>query len=458
MGVISQYFQQIFNSTVPSATKIVHKALTPCISTSTNEHLISIPNLQEIKKALFEIHPDKASGPDGFSASFFQSNWEIVGPAMVREIQFFFETGYLPSTINDTHIRLIPKVNSPKQVYDYRPIALCNVYYKIISKILSLRLKPVLRNIISENQSAFIPGRAISDNVLITHEMLHYLKTSGATVHTSMAVKTDISKAYDRLEWTFIEAVLERLGFHHTWTHRVMKCITTVSYSFLINNVVAGSVSPQRGIRQGDLLSPYIFILCGEVLSGLCKRAQINGNMAGVRVSRNSPRINHLLFADDTMFFTRTDPQSCTTLMNILHSYESASGQMINAAKSSISFSSKTSLDVRLRVKQHLRIDKEGGVGKYLGLPELFGRKKKDIFTSIVDKMQQRSQSWSTRFLSMAGKATMLQAVLSPIPNHAMSCFELPVSLCKRIQSVLTRFWWDSKEGEKKVCWVSWQN
>lgn len=236
-----------------------------------------------------------------------------------------------------------------------------------------------------------------------------------------------------------------------------MKCITTVSYSFLINNVVAGSVSPQRGIRQGDPLSPYIFILCGEVLSGLCKRAQINGSMAGIRVSRNSPRINHLLFADDTMFFTRTDPQSCTTLMNILHSYESASGQMINAAKSSISFSSKTSPDVRLRVKQHLRIDKEGGVGKYLGLPEHFGRKKKDLFTSIVDKMQQRAQSWSTRFLSMAGKATMLQAVLSPIPNHAMSCFELPVSLCKRIQSVLTRFWWDSKEGEKKVCWVSWE-
>lgn len=294
-----------------------------------------------MKTALFEIHPDKAPGPDGFSASFFQSNWTSIGPAITKEIQLFFSTGSLPNTINTTHIRLIPKIQSPKLVSDYRPIALCNVYYKIISKILSLRLKPVLQDIISETQSAFVPDRAITDNVLITHEMLHYLKTSQATVHCSMAVKTDISKAYDRLEWSFIEAVLMRIVFDTTWIQLLMQCITTVSYSFLINNVVAGSVVPQRGIRQGDPLSPYIFILCGEVLSGLCKKAQINGTMAGLRVARNCPRINHLLFADDTMIFTKTDPQSCVALMNILHSYEAASGQMINTAKSSISFSAK---------------------------------------------------------------------------------------------------------------------
>lgn len=155
-----------------------------------------------------------------------------------------------------------------------------------------------------------------------------------------------------------------------------MQCITSVSYSFLVNNEVACAVIPQRGIRQGDPLSPYIFILCGEVLSGLCKRAQINGTLAVLRVAINSPRINHLLFADDTMFFTKTDPQSCSTLMLILHSYEKALGQMINVAKSSISFSAKTPQDVRLRVKQHLKIEKEGGVGKYLGLPKHFGRKK----------------------------------------------------------------------------------
>lgn len=194
-----------------------------------------------------------------------------MGPAITREIQLFFATGNLPCSINNTHIKLIPKIQSPKQVADYRPISLCNVYYKIISKILALRLKPVLQDIISENHSDFVPDRAISDNVLITHEMLHFLKTSGATVHCSMDVKTDISKAYDRLEWCFIQAVLENFGFAPTWIHLIMQCITTVSYSFLINNEVAGCVIPERGIRQGDPLSPYIFILCGEVLSGFVK-------------------------------------------------------------------------------------------------------------------------------------------------------------------------------------------
>lgn len=210
------------------------------------------------------------------------------------------------------YISLIPKISIPKNVSEYRPIALCNVYYKVISKLLSIRLKPVLQDIISENQSAFIPGRVISGNVLITHEVLHYLKISGATKHCTMVVKTDINKAYVRLEWSFIREVLERLGFHPTWINWMLQCISTVTYSFLLNNEVAGNIHPQRGIRQGDPLSPYIFILCGEMLSELCKKAQETGRLPGVGVARNSPKLNHLLFADDTMFFTKTDIQSCT--------------------------------------------------------------------------------------------------------------------------------------------------
>lgn len=373
--VIADYFNKIFTSTGTSAVEVVNRAIVPRISSETNVLLTTTPTREEIREAMFAIHPDKAPGPDGFSASFFQSNWEVVGPAITKEIQGFFESGALPFSINSTHIRLIPKIKSPKQVSDYRPIALCNVYYKTISKILSLRLKPILQNIVSENQSAFIPDRAIQHNVLITHEVLHYLKASGATVHSFMAVKTDISKAYDRLEWSFIRTVLERLGFDVTFVNWMMECVTTVSYSFLLNNEVSGSVHPQRGIRQGDPLSPYIFIICAEVLSGLCSTAQDTGSLPGIRVSQYGPKINHLLFADDTMIFTKTDPSSCTALVEILHSYEQASGQMINAQKSSISFSSKTPAEIRSRVKQQLGIDKEEGVGKYLGLPE-FGRKK----------------------------------------------------------------------------------
>lgn len=271
-----------------------------------------------------------------------------------------------------------------------------------------------------------------------------------------MAVKTDMSKAYDRVEWDFIELVMQQMGFHAIWINWIMQCITTVTYSFLINDAVYGAVQPQRGIRQGDPLSPYIFILCGEVLSSLCKSEEREGNLQGVRVVRGSPRINHLLFADDTMFFCHSSPSCSQTLRRILEEYEKASGQKINKDKSSRTFSTKTPQATRDSAKIILEIVKEGGVGKYLGLPEHFRRRKKDLFTGIVDKIRQRAASWNTRFLSKAGKMTMMKVVLQAIPTHPMSSFQIPVSLCKRIQSLFTRFWWDGTDQKRKMCWLSW--
>lgn len=244
--------------------------------------------------------------------------------------------------INETLICLIPKGSAPKTASEYRPIALCTIRYKIIAKILTRRLQSILAELISFHQSAFVPGRAISDNILITHETLHYLKSSKAEKRCSMVIKTDMSKAYDRIEWGFLEEVLKRLGFRRIWIGWVMECVTTVSYSFLVNGAVYGRVTPSRGLRQGDPFSPYLFILCTEVLSGLCKNAQIDGSLWGLQVTQKSPFVNHLLFADDTMLFCKTDVKNCKALKNILKRYEKSSGQSINLDKSTVTFSAKT--------------------------------------------------------------------------------------------------------------------
>lgn len=183
---------------------------------------------------------------------------------MIKEIQHFLPHDPFPI------VSIIPISDSFPKFRSLKPFLIIDLLPSVIFITMSylkssLRLKPFLEGVISENQSAFIPGRLISDNVLIMHEVLHFLKSSGAVKHCSMAVKTYISKAYDRLEWTFIQTVLERMGFCHTWIQWILQCVSMVSYSFLLNNEAIGSVIPQRGIRQGDLLSHYIFILCGEV-------------------------------------------------------------------------------------------------------------------------------------------------------------------------------------------------
>lgn len=184
----------------------------------------------------------------------------------------------------------------------------------------------VLPLLISNTQSVFVAGRAITDNVLITHETLHYLRTSEAKKCGSMAVKTDMSKAYDRIEWGFVKEVLNLLGFDPVWVSWIIACIESVSYSFLINGAPKGSVKPSRGLCQGDPQSPHIFILCTEVLSTLCEKGQADGSLPDVRVSPHSPPINHLLFADDTMFFFKSKPSCVTALKEILSTYEQVSG------------------------------------------------------------------------------------------------------------------------------------
>ncbi|WZZ75949.1 hypothetical protein YC2023_087319 [Brassica napus] len=396
-----------------------------------NQYLDLVPSDLEIKEAAFSINSGKAPGLDGFSAKFYHSYWHIIGADVTHDIRQFFTTGVLHPGQNETHVRLIPKTTSARAVADYRPIALCNTHYKIIAKILTRRLKPLLPTLISKTQSAFVEGRAIGDNVLITHETLHFLRTSEVKKRCAMAVKTDMSKAYDRIEWNFLKAVLVRMGFDNRWIAWVMGCVESVSYSFLVNGSPMGSVIPSRRIRQGDPLSPYLFILCTEVLSSMCDKAMQDGSLTGVRVARGSPTVNHLVFADETMFFCKSNTTSVSAFLDIMKTYEDLSGQHINFLKSAITFSAKTPPEVKARVKASLAIETEGGLGKYLGLPENFGRKKRDIFALILDKIRQKAHSWTSRLLSGAGKQILLKAVLSAMPCYTMSCFKLPLSLCK---------------------------
>ena len=209
---ISDY-QQRFKSMHNPTRVLPELGLPKLISNLDNNELIKLPNLDEVKTTLFSIDSNKTPGPDGFGAGFFKHYWHLIKKDLFNCVLEFFVSGKILKEINHTFIALIAKTSSPSQISHFRPISLCSTIYKIILKILVNRMRPLLDRLISPFQSAFIPGRSIHDNILLTHEIMHKFRN----MRTKMAwttIKLDMEKAYDQLEWDFILQCLQELGFH----------------------------------------------------------------------------------------------------------------------------------------------------------------------------------------------------------------------------------------------------
>jgi hypothetical protein len=205
---------------------------------------------------------------------FYKKFWDVVGEKVTDEVLNVLNGGPMPLDWNETCIVLIPKTKKPDCMKDLRPISLCNVVYKLISKILANRLKLILPEIIAPNQSAFVTGRLITDNILLAYEVTHFMKNKRSVADGVAALKLDMSKAYDRVEWSFLEEMMRRLGFHENWIALIMKCCSTVKYRFKLNGSLTDEVVPGRGLQQGDPISPYIIshMWRGLFLSPQCSR------------------------------------------------------------------------------------------------------------------------------------------------------------------------------------------
>ncbi|XP_019186483.1 PREDICTED: uncharacterized protein LOC109181186 [Ipomoea nil] len=410
---------------------------------------------EEIKQALFDMSPCKAPGPDGFSAGFYQQTWQIVGDLIVTFASKFFENGSLPEGSNDTIITLIPKTENPETVRQLRPIGLCNVTYKILTKAMTSRLKNISQKIVGMYQTSFVPGRQITDNILLYQEVLNSFRTKKGAVGW-MVWKIDLEKAYDCLSWDFIQDTLEDIGFNQSWRRNILACIRSPRIAIAWNGERSDWFTPGRGIRQGDPISPLLFVFCMERLSHLIEHATSAGQWKGIKLSRQGPLISHLLFADDMVLFGEASSNQAEIMMQCLDSFGNSSGERVNLLKSSIYFSNNTQADVQQAVLDRTGIPRVNDLGRYLGVPSIHGRLKVDTFAGIIDKIRNRLAGWRSKSLSLAGRLVLAQSVLSTIPYYTMQTTLIPKGVIASIERMIRNFLWGAKEGERKCNLVNW--
>lgn len=250
----SDFYSNLFKAQDQLDPELVLQHVAPKLTDDMNKDLIKPFTADEVDRALASMKPNKSPGIDGFTAGFFQKHWRSIGPGVTRPLLDFLNGGDLPECINQTILVLTPKVKNPQELKQFRPISLCNVIYKLCSKVIANRLRPLLNDIISEEQSAFVPGRLITDDVLIAYECTHYLKRKKGK-QGAYAVKLDTEKAYDRVEWDYLKGMMVKLGFAESFVNLIMSCVTSISFSVRVNGHYSELFKPTRGIRQGDPIS-----------------------------------------------------------------------------------------------------------------------------------------------------------------------------------------------------------
>jgi exonuclease III len=397
---------------------------------------------------------EKAPGPDGFSLVFFQSCWDIIKQDVMSVFHDFHASRDFVKSLNVTFLALIPKKPGAQECKDFRPISLVTGMYKIIAKVLANRLSGVLSKLISASQNAFVGGRQILDSVLVANESLDSCLKSGSP---GMLCKLDIEKAYDHVNWNFLLYMLRRCGFSERWRQWIYTCVSTARFSVLVNGRAHGFFPTSRGLRQGDPLSPLLFIIVMEALSRMLERAVTGGYISGFSVGNSTGvelSISHSLFADDTLIFCGADSEQAWHLRGVFIWFQAISGLKINLSKSEL-----------VPVGPVPNVPELAGILgcsvaslplTYLGLPLGASFKMKSIWAGVVERMEKRLAGWKRLYLSKGGRVTLIKSTLSSIPTYYLSLFPIPMSIACRIEKLQRDFLWGGLEDEQKLHLVNW--
>lgn len=262
----------------------------------------------------------KAPGPDGFIVDFFQQCWDLVKEEVWAVMEESRRTWRVLKAFNSTFLTLIPKEQGADSPGMFRPISLCNVILKIITKVQANRLKPSLSGLISPEQTSFTEGRQILDGIILTHEMIHSLKQAKTP---GMLLKVDLAKAYDKVNQRFLKEVLQAYGFKHDWVKWIGNLVSTTFFFVRVNGCPSATFQASRGLRQGDPLSPFLFILLAEGLGRTLKAQQNRGEIRGIGPHEEMTPQTHQPFVDDMILMGMASTREAKAIkIRWTHSYK----------------------------------------------------------------------------------------------------------------------------------------
>ena len=452
--VLTSYYKNMLGSKdahrTPIDMQIIDKGNTLNVEQQLN--LCKPFDNNDIKQVLFSIPSHKSPGPDGFNSGFFQSCWDDIGPLVCNAIQEFFERGLLPSFYGKTKIILLPKVPNPVKPSDFRPISCCNIIYKCITKLLCTRLKEVLPHLIDAGQGAFVKGRELLFNVLICQDIVRGYQR----LHTPpcCVMKVDLHKAFDSIHWDFVQEMLLALKFPPLFVKWTMNCISQVQFAINVNGQQGDWFRGKRGLKQGDPLSPLLFVMSMDYLSRLFKHASSQPGF-GYHPHCKKMALTHLMFADDLIIFCKAEPTSIQLLMNAFNTFTRSTGLKANLDKSSMIFGGncshiqQTCLDITGFKEGHLPF-------RYLGLPITSSRMSKAECSTLVTKITARIRIWASRHMSYAGRLVLVNSVLFGMFSFWAQVFILPHAVLSKVSQLCRNFLWGGDAEYKKTPLIAW--
>ncbi|GMJ00001.1 hypothetical protein HRI_003669300 [Hibiscus trionum] len=409
---------------------------------------------EEVWEALANTDSSRAPGPDGFNMGFFKKFWPELKDDLMKFFVNFFHEKEWESGINHSFIALIPKKAGSISLEDYRPISLVGGIYKILSKVLSRRLRECIASVISNSQYAFIPGRNILDCAFIANEGINYIQKQGLK---GVAFKIDFQRAFDSIDWNFLLQVLKEMGFGKRWCSWIFKCISSATISVLVNGVPTPHFSLARGLRQGCSLSPLLFNIVGEAFHLMLDKGVSKGLFSGFQIGKENPLyLSHLQFADDLIILCGASIGEIRNVKRTLRVFEIASGLHLNLSKSHL---------FGININSVLIENWASSIGcsagnlptMYLGLPLGNNRNSTALWDPVVSKFDASLANWKANNLSISGRLVLIKSVLSALPIYYMSLFKMPASIVQKLNSRMANFLWGETGSSKKIHWLNWQ-